>query len=161
MKRKSYEQIPIIGRLQRVVLTDSSFELNDPFEPLKKGVVTVEASMEVGIKETTLDGYFVSIAVTVRGRTTEGAEKQAFIASCKMFGYYNAENASKLGEDLITRAARARGALQIYPLVRNHLMYLSRVSGIRFSIPLEPDFHGAIESAPKSKKKVKNTRRRK
>lgn len=139
---EKFPQVLIIGNLERVVLANSEFKDREPLLPPGKGRLSVEVTMEVGIEEDSLKSYFIALAIAIKG-ITEGGESQdgeneaRFFASCKMIGYYVIPDPSGVNEDIINQAAQTRGKLQIYPLVRSHLLLLSRASGIRFNIPPE------------------------
>lgn len=163
-RKEKFQQVSIIGNLERVVLASFNFTDSQPLLPPGKGRLSVEVTMEVGIEEDSLKSYFIALAITIKG-VTEGEESQdgeneaRFVASCKMMGYYVIPDPSGLTEDIINQAAQARAKLQIYPLVRNHLLLLSRASGIRFNIPPElaenlPGTAGVPEASKATKKRA-------
>ena len=140
MKNSNFDEFPFVGRLQRHALTKSHFELTNLLSPIGKGKVKLESSIETGIEEKTLGSYFAAVTVIVKGSPEEDPDAISFKAECKIIGFYTIEGAPKLDVETITRAALIRGALQIYPMVRRHLMSLVCADGPRFKMPVEPDF---------------------
>lgn len=139
-----YQVVPIIGKLQRVVLASSKFELSDQFQPLNKGVISIETSLETGWREDTLAEYFAAVVVTIKGKDNQEAVKENFVASCRMIGFYSAEGNIQMSEDEFAETISKRGALQIFPLARSHLLNLTRANGIRLKIPMELDLDGMV-----------------
>lgn len=141
MKNSNCNQFPFVGRMQRHALAKSLFEVIDPLVPVGKGKVHIGSSIEVGVEEKTLDSYFAAVTVVVKGVSEENTNDVTFQAECKIIGFYTIEGEQKLNLETISRAAQIRGVLQIYPMVRRHLMVLlSGGDGPRFKIPMEPDF---------------------
>lgn len=147
MSAIKYSQFPFVGRLQKHVLAKLSFEVPNPLAEVAKGKVLVESSIEIGVVEPTLDGYFAAVTIVATGHPTNNADEVTFRAECKIVGLYSVTETTKLDVGTITKAAQIRGALQIYPLVRRQLLTSLSVDGPRFSIPVEPDFAFAGESA--------------
>ena len=141
MKAINYNQIPFVGRLQKHVLAKLSFEVLNPLaEGAPKGKVRVESSIEIGIVEPALDSYFAAVTIAATGHPSENADEITFRAECKIVGFYSITEKTKLSIETLTKAAQIRGALQIYPMVRRQLLATLSVDGVRFSIPVEPDF---------------------
>lgn len=167
MKAINYSQIPFVGRLQKQALAKLSFEVVSPLEGVTKGKVRVESSIETGIAEPALDGYFAAVTIVAVGHSSENADEITFRAECKIIGFYSITEKTKLDVETLTTAAQTRGALQIYPMVRHQLLAMLSVDGPRFSIPVEPDFDfvkkasQVLESSKSSTTSVeKKTKRR-
>lgn len=90
-----------------------------------------------------------------------------------MMGLFSVENGNKALHQKITESAKYSGMLQIYPLVRAHLLSLLRADGIRLKLPYELELpedemgtedsvtlhHGVANVASQGKQKRKSKRK--
>ena len=129
--------IKLIGKLERIVLDDVSFQVDRSIQETK-GKASISGQTELGIAEAG-DGYFVAVTVSVQA-TGEESGSVMYSAKAKATGFYSLpEPIAPDKHEALVQQASVRSNMQVYPHVRRTLLALVGGAGFTLALPAEPE----------------------
>ena len=153
-KKENFKRIEIIGKLIKLRLVSSQFNISKPLVKFEHLEIKFDTHYEIGLKRDPTDEYFVSVSIKALGKEKANSSDISCKAECTMTGLYKLDvpfsgERNSLGKRILDRAA-----LQLYPVARYHLMNLLSMNGIDLHDEILESEVGDIKEKDQNKEAV-------